>query len=376
MNNLTIGGNAKLTQSCFTLDHTIPTSTDVSVFMLTDTQKVEGDQGMVFYGAPTSPCESVKVFANNIKFDLDKVPPHIVKLAITATLDTGSFSGHSHIVLSSDEFKCSLDTSSRTEAALILLELYKHSGNWKVRFVAQGFNGGLKPLAEHFGVDIDDTPAPKTTPNTTTNTTAANTTTAKNTTTPVSLSKISLTKSAPKVDLTKRAGTIGLIKANLNWTQKSSGIFSSKIDLDLGAYVELNNGKRVIVQALGNNFSFAPYVKLLADDRTGSSLDGEWLHIDGNALTEVKRIMIFAFIYEGAANWGKANASVTLHVPDMPPIETKLTEEGSNTGFCAIAELQVIAGVVKVERINRFFSGHKKCDEAFGWGFSWSKGRK
>lgn len=352
MNDIAIGGNVKLTKSRFTLNHTMPSSTDVSVFFLKDTQKVEGDEGMIFYGAPTSRCGSVKLSASNIELDLDKIPSHIVKLAVTATVDTASFSGHSNIVLSSDEFKCSLDTTSRAEAALILIELYKHSGNWKVRFVAQGFNGGLKPLAEHFGVDIADAPAP------------------------VSLSKISLTKSTPKVDLTKRAGAIGLIKANLNWTQKTGGIFSSKIDLDLGAYVELNNGKRVIVQALGNNFNFAPYVKLLADDRTGSSLDGEWLHIDGNALADVKRIMIFTFIYEGAANWGKANASVTLHVPDMPPIETKLTEEGSETGFCAVAELQVIAGVVKVERINRFFSGHKKCDEAFGWGFSWSKGSK
>jgi len=316
-------------------------------------------RGWFFYGSPSSPCQSVKLKQSKIEIDLLKIPSHIIKLAITATLDASSFSSHENIVFKSDEFDCSLETSSRTEAALILLEIYRHSGNWKVRFVAQGFNGGLKPLAEHFGVDIsDDEPSPPLS------------------SPPVSLSKISLTKSAPKVDLTKRAGSIGLIKANLNWTQKTGGMFSPKVDLDLGAYVELNNGQRIIVQALGGNFNFAPYVKLLADDRTGASHDGEWLHIDGNSLNDVKRIMIFTFIYEGAANWKKANASVTLYVPDMPPIETKLTEDGNNTGFCAVAELQVISGTVKVERINRFFKGHKKCDEAFGWGFSWSKGSK
>lgn len=359
MNEIVIGGNVKLQKTGFTLNHTMPSSTDVSVFFLKDTHKVEGDKGMIFYGSPTSSCQSVKLKQSNIEIDLLKVPSHIVKLAVTATVDATSFSSHDKIVFKSDEFSCSLDTSSRTEAALILLEVYRHSGNWKVRFVGQGFNGGLRPLAEHFGVDIsDETPPPAPS------------------IPPVSLSKISLTKSQPNVDLTKRAGSIGLIKANLNWTQKSGGIFSPKVDLDLGAYVELNNGERVIVQALGNNFNFAPYVKLLADDRTGASQDGEWLHIDGNSLNDVKRVIIFTFIYEGAANWRKADASVTLHVPDMPPIETKLTEDGNNTGFCAVAELQVISGTVKVERINRFFSGHKQCDEAFGWGFSWSRGSK
>jgi tellurite resistance protein TerA len=358
MNNIAVGGNGKLNNLKFQLNHTMPTTTDVSVFFLESTLKVKGDEGMVFFGAPTSSCGSVKLLEKNIEFDLEKVPPDIVKLAITATVDSNSFSEHRHIEMIADEFKCKLNTGSRTESALILLELYRHNGNWKYRFVAQGFNGGLRPLAEHFGVDIEDEPSPPPL------------------IAPVSLSKISLTKSAPKVDLTKRAGAIGLIKANLNWTQKTGGFLSSKIDLDLGAYVEMNNNQRVIVQALGNNFDFAPYVKLLADDRTGSSSDGEWLHIDGNALADVKRIMIFTFIYEGAANWAKANASVTLHVPDMPPIETELTEAGKNTGFCAVAELQVVDGVVKVERINRFFSGHKDCDEAFGWGFSWSRGSK
>lgn len=368
MNDIAIGGNTKLSQLDFTLEHNIPSSTDVSVFFLKDTMKVEGDEGMIFYGAPTSDCGSVKLASDGIVFKLDKVPAHIVKLAITATVDAGTFANHSDITLSNDEFSCNLTTASRTEAALILLEIYKHKGDWKVRFVAQGFNGGLKPLAEHFGVDIADDSVEEPTPE------APSTT--EPTSAPINLSKISLTKSSPRVDLSKRAGSIGLIKANLNWTKKTGGLFSSKIDLDLGAYIELNNGQKVIVQALGDNFNFPPYVKLLADDRTGESDDGEWLHIDGNSLNDVKGIVIFAFIYSGAANWAKANASVTLHVPDMPKIETELTEAGSKKGFCAIAYLQPINGVVKVERINQFFTGHKQCDEAFGWGLQWGRGSK
>src|SRR5699024_6817095 len=43
---------------------------------------------------------------------------------------------------------------------IILAECYRRQGNWKFRFIAQGFEGGLKPLSEHFGVEIaDEAPA-------------------------------------------------------------------------------------------------------------------------------------------------------------------------------------------------------------------------
>lgn len=358
MKTLSIGSNTELSKQKFTLNHGLPDSTDISIFCLGPNGKVYGDDGMVFYGMPNSPCGTIKLLNGFIEFDLHKIPNNIEKLAITATLDDGAFSGQKNIKLNSDDFECMLETSDRTEKALILLEVYKRNNTWKVRFVGQGFNGGLEPLAKHFGVEIEKAAPPQPTPK------------------PINLSKISLTKAKPKVDLTKRAGSIGLIKANLNWTQGSSGFFNSAIDLDLGAFIELNNGNRGIVQALGDMFEYQPYIKLLGDDRTGNNTDGEWLHIDGNKIQDVKRIIIFAFIYEGSANWNKANAKVTLHVPDMGPIETKLTEESRSRGFCAIAELTVNNGTVKVEQLNRLFGGHVECDKAFGWGFKWQQGSK
>lgn len=357
MKNLPIGSNTELSKEKFTLNHGLADSIDVSIFFLGSDGKVSGDEGMVFYGMPSSPCRTIKLLKNSIEFDLSKIPSQIEKLAITATLD-GNCNWQENITLHSDDFNCSLDGSERAEKALILLEVYKRNNAWKARFVGQGFNGGLEPLAEFFGVEIEKAPPTPPAPK------------------PVSLSKISLTKAQPKVDLTKRAGSLGLIKANLNWMQKASGIFGSAIDLDLGAYIELNDGSKRIIQALGDNFEYYPYIKLLGDDRTGDSSDGEWLHIDGNKIQDVKRIIIFAFIYEGSANWNKADAKVTLHVPDMGLIETKLTEESRSKGFCAIAELTVINGVVKVEQLNRLFSGHQECDKAFGWGFNWKRGSK
>lgn len=377
MTNLPIGGNQQLTQHAFTLTHNSAEPIDVSIFLLDATAKIAVDEDMIFYGLPTSPCAGVKIVNQTIEFNLDKIPSRIEKLAITATLESVASWGK-NIALSTAQFNCVVDTLDRPEKALILLELYKRNEQWKVRFVAQGFNGGLAPLAEHFGVELEKpstndaqpTPAKPSAEN------GVATSTTSSASAKVNLSKISLTKAQPKVDLTKRAGTLGLIKANLNWTQASGGFFSSAIDLDLGAFVELNNGQKALVQALGKRLEFTPYVELLADDRTGKSVDGEWLHINGDKIQDVKRIIIFAFIYEGSPNWEKANAQVTIHVPDMAPIESKLTEKSKSKRFCAIAEIKVTNGNVQVEQLNKLFDGHKDCDQHFGWGFTWTEGRK
>ncbi len=34
-------------------------------------------------------------------------------------------------------------------------EVYRHQGNWKLRALGQGFNGGLEPLAVSYGVDVE-----------------------------------------------------------------------------------------------------------------------------------------------------------------------------------------------------------------------------
>ncbi len=51
------------------------------------------------------------------------------------------------------------------EKALMLLELYRHSGDWRVQAVGQGFGGGLKALLEYFGGEAsDDASAPPAAP--------------------------------------------------------------------------------------------------------------------------------------------------------------------------------------------------------------------
>ncbi len=210
----------------------------------------------------------------------------------------------------------------------------------------------------------------------------------------VSLSKVTLTKSEPTVSLRKQGATLsGQMRVNLNWNTRPAGapagggFFkrmaqapSSAIDLDLGCLYELTDGTKGVVQALGNAFASrnrgTPIISLDGDDRTGSSTDGENLRIDLSRLAEIRRILVFAFIYEGTVNWAGANGVVTLH-PDGAPIEVRLDESNPQSRTCAIAMLENTGGDLSVRREVRYINGSQSAlDRAYGWGLNWSPGKK
>jgi len=387
---MTPGSNAPVPSQILTVRVLSGVPVDASSFRLYASGKVQGDPDMVFYGQPANDDGSVKLSGQGTDtaflVDINRLRPEVQKLAFTATCEGNmTLSGlkslsiqielNGNILLSG-----TVNVSGRQEAALILGELYRRNTEWKFRFIAQGFNGGLQPLAEHFGVDIS---APASTP--------APAPVSAPTPTPapakISLSKVSLTKEKPTISLAKR-DNFGEIKINLNWNQtrtESGGMFggmfskSKGIDLDLGAFVELQDGSKGVIQALGGTFgrlNSEPFVELQGDDRTGQATEGEWLHINGREWKNIRQVLVFAFIYEGVASWDKTDGVVTLHIPEQPPIETRLTEGSNRHNMCAIARLVNENGMIKVERINQFFSGHKDMDNALGWGFRWSAGSK
>lgn len=186
-----------------------------------------------------------------------------------------------------------------------------------------------------------------------------------------------------KVSLEKKGHSIGQILINLNWSQPvKRGLFSrvQPIDLDLGCLYELKNGQKGAIQALGNSFgqlNYPPYVTLDGDDRTGMSTEGENLRVNGDMVSQIRRLLVYTFIYEGAANWAEANGVVTVKYPGSQDIIVRMDEYGSNQTMCAIALLENQNDVTfSVEKIVRFFNGHEAMDRAFNWGLRWVAGRK
>ena len=206
----------------------------------------------------------------------------------------------------------------------------------------------------------------------------------------VSLSKVTLTKNAPTVSLSKQgaSATSGELRVNLNWIsrpQGGGGLFrrqaATDIDLDLACLYEFSTGRKGVVQALGNAFSSRndgpPIISLDGDDRTGESTEGENLRIDLSRLREIRRILVFTYIYEGTPNWAGANAVVTLYPQGGVPIEIRLDESDPSARTCAIALLESTGSDLSIRREVRYVNGTQSAlDAAYGWGMSWTKGRK
>lgn len=152
-----------------------------------------------------------------------------------------------------------------------------------------------------------------------------------------------------------------------------------KIDLDLACLFELKDGTVGAVQALGRRFGAfvsPPFVELLNDDRSGASEDGEWIEINGQRWPEIKRVLIYTFIYEGAPNWAATDGVVSVFAPGQPPIEVRLDEGAANAATCAIALFDNSNDQMRVTRIVRYFSGPDQMDTHFHWGLRWTTGRK
>jgi len=382
MSTISMGANAPISSRNFMLNVQLPPGSqiDVTALQLYENDKVRGDADMCFFNQTTIGGGAVSLTIEgdrqSFSFDTSKIPSDVQKIVVNATLESGAFSGVKGMtVTTSDGLELPIVTEGRSEAALILCEIYRRNDQWKIRNVSQGFNGGLQALAEHFGVDIAapeaaPVPAPPPPP-------------------PqpkVDLSKVSLTKNESTISLKKADGKFGRIRVNLNWNQqkKSGGLFGfgkTGIDLDLGAFVEFQSGEISVIQALGNSFGTldsVPFTRLMADDRTGSSTDGEWLEINGDAWPKFKRVLIFAFIYEGVANWQETDGVIRLLVPGQPEIEVRMNEISGNSrdGMCAVAVLENQNNQIKVSREVRFFAGHEPMDKGYGWGMRWRAGSK
>ncbi len=210
----------------------------------------------------------------------------------------------------------------------------------------------------------------------------------------VNLGKVTLTKSAPTVSLTKRGGATGPLVVNLNWNarpaQPAGGGFLKRmaaaaqggIDLDLGCLYEFADGSKGVVQALGNSFhsvnqGSGPIITLDGDDRSGTNTAGENLRIDLSRVAEIRRVLVFAFIYQGVPNWAAADGVVTLHPADGAPIEVRLDEPDPRAPMCAIALLTNSGHDLSVNREVRYIHGGQDVlDRAYGWGMNWAAGRK
>lgn len=386
--------------------------------------RVRSDADFVFYNQPVHSSDAVRHegkrdeggrVTDTLLVDLTRVEPTVETVVLVASADGGTFgqvpdlyievrdAAQGTVVARFDNAGASVET------AFVLGEFYRRQGAWKFRAVGQGYSSGLAGLATDFGITVDEprrTPAPQAaapsalpTAVPTTAPVAPPATTPPPpapAATPVRLTKVTLTKEAPSVSLTKQGGTSGALRVNLNWQvhKQFSGWGSklgraiaqhSDLDLDLCALFELSDGSKGVVQSLGNAFGALhqpPYIHLDGDDRTGAMSSGENLTVNLDRKQAFRRILIFVTIYAGARSFADLHATVTLTPANGAAVDFSLDECTVPSTVCALALITNNGGDLIVRREARYLvpergvSPQRTVDHVYGWGMNWTPGRK
>ncbi|MET8893173.1 TerD family protein [Streptomyces albogriseolus] len=379
--------------------------------------KVRSDGDFVFYNQPAHASGAVRHegkrqdggrVTDTLLVDLTRVEPGIETVILAASSDGGAFGQVPDLFIevkdaANGAVAARFDsTGATTETAFVLGEFYRRQGAWKFRAVGQGYSSGLEGLATDYGITVDEPqhaappvapPAPTVAPPVTV---AQPPPPPVAPPSPVQLTKVTLTKAAPSVSLTKQGGTSGSLHVNLNWeVRKQFSGWAAKLgrpvathsdlDLDLCALWELTDGRKGVVQALGNAFGSLhqpPFIHLDGDDRTGASASGENLTVNLDHKHQFRRLLVFVTIYEGARSFADLHATVTLRPQHGAPIDFSLDECTVPSTVCALALITNNDGDLVVQREARYLvpergvSPQRTVDYAYGWGMNWTPGRK
>jgi tellurite resistance protein TerA len=203
-------------------------------------------------------------------------------------------------------------------------------------------------------------------------------------------------------DLLDKSGESGLIKPpeggfksvhiGLAWNniivEKSGGLMgllkkatNQGIDLDLGCFYELADGTRGILQPFGELFGSLddkPYIALSGDERTGDAEgDDEFFTVNGSKWPEIKRILVYTYIYEGSTDWSQIQPEVAIDLCDgRKALQIKPSLKTSKMTVCALATLKNVKDAMQIVTHGEYFTSQAAMDRAFGFGLKWEDGAK
>ncbi|MDN5929997.1 MAG: CAP domain-containing protein [Pseudonocardia sp.] len=133
---------------------------DLSAVVLGGDGRVGGDADFVFYNQPTAP--GVAVGPGRVTVTPGRLRAGAVRVVLVASPDGAAF-GAAPVTVVTDgagrPVARLVPPQPGTERALLLAEIYRRDGGWRLRAVGQGYADGLGGLARDFGVVVDDEPA-------------------------------------------------------------------------------------------------------------------------------------------------------------------------------------------------------------------------
>lgn len=169
-------------------------------------------------------------------------------------------------------------------------------------------------------------------------------------------------------------------KANNFLSLAKSAVTKEKADLDLGCLYELKDGQKGCLQAFGElygSYDTAPYIQHSGDERTGESEGAdESFTINGAHWNDIKRVLVYAYIYQGVENWNLIRSECMLRVGSHETVRLSLEAKKEVLPICALMTLENEDGHIVITRRAEYFRGHPALDRAYGYGIEWTKGEK
>ncbi|WP_408589490.1 VWA domain-containing protein [Novosphingobium sp.] len=167
-----------------------PDDIDIVAFGLNAERKIADDRYTVLFSNERSPEGAISYCritgATTITVYLDLLPVSVDRISLVASHDTMALKQARQLSVDFAGVATVEPLSALgDEKAVMLLDLYRHNGVWRLGVVVQGFSGGLADLVRHLGGDVDESPAAAPPPP------------------PLSLSKVDLRKQKVGVSLKK-----------------------------------------------------------------------------------------------------------------------------------------------------------------------------
>lgn len=152
------------------------------------------------------------------------------------------------------------------------------------------------------------------------------------------------------------------------------------IDIDVGCLYEMQDGTRGALQAFGDlfgSYDSAPFIHLSGDERTGDKEgDDEGIHVNGQKWADIKRLVVYIYIYSGKGNWEDIKPKITIRIPGERPLTITPAIKKTNLPVCAVAAIENDNGAIKFTNYGEYFPGHPEMDRAYGFGLNWDDGEK
>lgn len=164
-----LGWDVKATDTGYDFD------LDSSVFMLGTNEKLISDNHFIFYNNLTSPDpdKSLQHMGDNltgagegddevIKVNLKKLPADVAKIVVTVTIHGAQQRGQNfgqvrnafvrivNAQTKQEAIRYELVEDYSIETALIMAELYRKDGEWRLNAVGAAYQGGLKAFLDRY----------------------------------------------------------------------------------------------------------------------------------------------------------------------------------------------------------------------------------